>query len=535
METKIEDKLRQLVAEYGYAVLEDDRRCAALMMDYCGPPSRFLNVLTVALKTGMPRDLARVSGDEAAQQIAGWVVRLEEEYGLTAEMARWSVGVWSFALSPHTKTVVYAETQGIASPGTALILKSGPIAKAVRVALNGPADYRSLVDAIASVPPNSVIEVLPGTYRGDIVLEKPVQINGRGATGEVVVEGTGLRCICMRTDNAVVRGMTIRGRGRINATVECLQGQLLLENCQIFGELASDGCVVVKDRADPIVRRCRISGSGVSGILVHGHGRGTFEDCEICDNSHHGVVILEDGDPSFHRCRIHDSRQGGGVFVSKGGRGLFVDCDVFKTRQNGVAVREGGAPIMRRCKIYDSTDGSGIYVYEDGRGVFEECDIYRNKRRCISIAWGGDPDIRRCKLRHSFEGCGVLVGENGRGTFEDCDVFENKLSGVVIHKKGSPLFRRCQIHHSREGSGVFVYDHGRGAFVDCEIFSNELACVEVREAGDPFFRRCGIFKSRKGNGVYVHRDGRATFEGCRVYSNADHEWDTGACQVVRRA
>ena len=528
MDTKIEYKLRQLVAEYGDAVIEDDRRCAALMMDYCGPPSRFLNVLTMALKTGMPKDLARALGEERSQQVDGWTIRLEEEYGLTADMARWSAETWSFALSSHIKAVVHPKKPVISSPSPETASIKVPTAAVLRVAVTGPADYDSIVDAVAYAPAHSIINVYPGLYFGTLRLKKSVEIIGMGEPGEVVVASMGA-VVCMEADNALVRGLAFRVRGIKSAAVECKQGRLVLENCEIEcqgPELQNRAaCIVVDGGSDPLVRRCRIRGGGSSGVLIRPHGRGQFEDCEVfgCDKS--CVEIQRGGDPTFLHCQIHHSVNGSGIYVEQGGRGTFEDCEIYRNKQACVHIKDGGDPVIRRCSIHDSREESGICVSGRGLGTFEDCDVFGSKLHGVEVREGGDPKILRCRIHNSWSE-GIYVHRDGHGTFEDCDLFGSGMSCVKIQKGGDPMMRRCKIHDSLEGGGICVSDNGRGKFEECDVFANYTSGVEAFGGGDPVLRRCRIYNCR-GDGVYVHQEGRGAFEDCQVFRNE------GVCVRVR--
>src|SRR5690242_18982982 len=81
------------------------------------------------------------------------------------------------------------------------------------VSPSGPADCRSVQDAVRRAAPGTRILVRPGVYEEGLVLEKPLEIIGDGPRDEIVLTSYDAHCVSMRTTHAVVRGLTLRSRG----------------------------------------------------------------------------------------------------------------------------------------------------------------------------------------------------------------------------------------------------------------------------------------------------------------------------------
>ncbi len=181
---------------------------------------------------------------------------------------------------------------------------------AVIVAKIGPADYRTITDAIQNSPEGARILVRPGFYRESVTLDKAVEILGDGPVSDIVLESTDADCIMMQTDYAVVRSLTLRQRagtvGNDYFAVNIPQGRLVLENCDITSD--SRSCVTVHNAsADPVIRSCRIHGGVPSGVLVYENGQGTLIDCDIYANEVAGVVTCEGANPVLRHCQINDN------------------------------------------------------------------------------------------------------------------------------------------------------------------------------------------------------------------------------------
>ncbi len=82
--------LRQLLADYGPALLDEPARLDALLADLCGPDHRERFILTHALRARIPIELlaqpqgGALHGRRLSQ-------RLQERYGFSAEAAQWAI------------------------------------------------------------------------------------------------------------------------------------------------------------------------------------------------------------------------------------------------------------------------------------------------------------------------------------------------------------------------------------------------------------------------------------------------------------
>jgi hypothetical protein len=264
------------------------------------------------------------------------------------------------------------------------------------VSPEGPADFRTISEALRAAAPGARIVVRPGVYREGLVLDRPVEII---AEGQVVIESADSDCVVMGADEATLRGLTLRctagaSGGKFYA-VDVPRGRLLLEGCDVSSD--SLACVAVHGAsADPTLRDCLIHGGAQGGVMAWDGARGTVECCEIFGHAFAGVEIKGGADLLVRRCRVHTGAQSG-VYVHAGGRGTLEDCDVYANALAGVETCRGGDPLVRRCMVRDGMQ-AGLLVQGGGRGTFEDCLITRNARHGVRVHEGGQALVEGCEL-----------------------------------------------------------------------------------------------------------------------------------------
>lgn len=129
--------------------------------------------------------------------------------------ARWSALQVIEALSAGASPATFSASSGplpeafLARLGTPAPV---PDETPLTVSAIGDGDFGSLSEAVLSAQPHTVLHVMPGVYMGPIVLDRAITIEGHGDPDSIVIETRGAPCLIMRTDAAVVRGLTLSSR-----------------------------------------------------------------------------------------------------------------------------------------------------------------------------------------------------------------------------------------------------------------------------------------------------------------------------------
>lgn len=149
--------LRRIVDDYGDEVLRDPRRCRALLMDLCGNHRREINLIEIALRENVVKDLNASSGDlPQGLLFARLTRRLQESHYLPAEAADWAV-----------RACAAAASETMAERGERSFASEVPVAVLVRDWLDGEDAWRTL-----------------GTTPGEVLTPEDVEVQLSGRVGD---------------------------------------------------------------------------------------------------------------------------------------------------------------------------------------------------------------------------------------------------------------------------------------------------------------------------------------------------------------
>jgi formylglycine-generating enzyme required for sulfatase activity len=114
-------KLCEIVERYGDTVIDNSRRCKALLLDLCGEHQQEINVLVTAMEEQVVADIqARRPGVPVEILTTRLIRRLVDSHAMTEDAARWAVESWALALGTSSTALGRQPTK--ATPRVRLLI-----------------------------------------------------------------------------------------------------------------------------------------------------------------------------------------------------------------------------------------------------------------------------------------------------------------------------------------------------------------------------------------------------------------------------
>ncbi len=97
--------------------------------------------------------------------------------------------------------------------------------------------------------------------------------------------------------------------------------------------------VRITSGAVPLFSRWLMQNGRFGGVWVAEQGRGTFDDCDIVDNGHHGIVVRQAGHVTLTHCRVQ--RNGwNAISVADTSGARVTHCDLRGNRRSAWDIRD---------------------------------------------------------------------------------------------------------------------------------------------------------------------------------------------------
>jgi len=343
----------------------------------------------------------------------------------------------------------------------------------------GRYSYDTISSAVQVAEPGDVILVQPGVYHEPLIIDKPLEIIGVGATPDetAVVRADGETAItyCAPGRSGRIATLTIEACGEGNSVVDVIDGKLLLRGCTITARNDIDACVRVRRDGSASIDWNDISGSEGVGVLVCESGAAEIRD-NLIQKHAHTCVEIRDG---VQVVTVEDNRIGhgraGGIWFHGGSRGLVTRNEIYNNKLAGISVTDGADPEITGNHIHGGF-WDGVSIGSDGRGQILDNDIYANAGTGVSIEGGGEPLVENNRI-YDGRGGGIAVQRGAKPRITQNLVRANKQAGVAI-------MAGAEVHAF---SGNTIID-GNDAGVYDEVGIPELDNQVLRNAREDWVR-----------------------------------------------
>lgn len=297
-----------------------------------------------------------------------------------------------------------------------------------------PANTSSLQARIDSAQPGDRIEVQPGTYTGDLYVDKLVYLVGIGRP-RLLGSGTG-SVVRIRADHATIEGFDIDG--------------------QLGGSLARDSSGIHVTAQDVIIRNCRVVRS-LFGVYLREAHRATVDDTIIT-----GIEGKAPGE------------QGSGIHVFNT-QGFTLRGNHIRHSRDGFYIQSSDHGLVTGNQVSDVRYGLHYMNSDDNR--FED-NLFERGAAGAALMYSRRLTFARNRFVHNrgFASVGLLlkdcedvlavdnlVADNERGFFID---------GAVRH-----VFRHNVV--SSSDVAVVVYDSSAGNRFEANAFVGNLAPLRL--------------------------------------------------------
>jgi len=306
-----------------------------------------------------------------------------------------------------------------------------------------PSDRSPLQDLVDQAPPGAVLEVPPGTYRGDLFLDRPVTLRARG---DVTLLGSGQGSVIrVRAPDVTLEGLTIDGR----------RG----------GDLGRDTSGIHVAAPNVTIRRCHLRNS-LFGVYLRESNRAVVEETEVL-----GIPGLDPGE------------KGSGIHLWDS-HGFRLERNVIRDARDGIYVQSSTGGLIRGNRVADIRFGLH-YMFSDDN-VFED-NAFENGAAGAALMYSRRIVFRRNKFvrNRGFASVGLLLKVCDDILAED-NLLADNARGLFVEGSERNTFRRNVIAGS--DVGVVLYDSvSRQRFESNSFVSNRTPLLLVGTRTDTVF------------------------------------------------
>lgn len=379
----------------------------------------------------------------------------------------------------------------------------------------------ALLDAIAYAEPGTRILVKPGLYKGNIKLEKEIEIVGIGSPTDIIIESVDEPVFTISSSHTRLSGLTISVSYNETAaeentcSIEVSGGETSVEHCVIRG----NGDVtlgITGSETRSKIKSCEIQGGQVGAVMVCERAAAVLEDCDI-SRSRRGCVCVERAQIEMIDSKIHGCKD---ALVFEDGSGKFQDCGIFDLNSCGARIHGESDPVFHRCRIHHCAI-SGVDVLTGAYVVFNDCVISNTGNVGVRTMICARTRLIGCDIAEST-GRGLHTAIGSEVTLEDCSVHNNHGEGMFLDGQSHANVVRSEFNKN-DDTGIRIGTQASISIQASNIRQNGGAGIRIEKDSTGDIARCWI-KDNRCVGIEVQRGGRATLGKCDLTENQNGSW-----------
>lgn len=363
------------------------------------------------------------------------------------------------------------------------------------------ADLSPLQRRIDTAAPGSVVEVGPGTYTGDLVIDHPLHLVGRGRP---LLIGSGHGSVVrIRAADVQIEGFDIDGRGggdisRDSSGIHVAAHRAVIRDCRITHALFG---IYLREADGTVVDRCTITGmanlapgeqgSGIhvfhtDGFRLTGNTIRHSRDGIYIQSSPHGLTQRNTASElryGLHYMFSDDNTFEDNLFERGAAGAALMYSRRLVFRRNRFLRNRGFASVGLLLQVCDDVLAEDNLIADNARGVFME-GVHRNVFRRNVIAGSDTALILYDSVRESrFEGNAFV------GNFSPLELVGRRTDTIVDGNYWSD-----SSGPDLDGNGVqdrpyrlsSVFDHLRGNLTAADLFAQGLGARVLAKAEETF-------------------------------------------------
>lgn len=228
-----------------------------------------------------------------------------------------------------------------------------------------PADYRTIQKAVEAAMPGDVIDVSPGTYTENVVMNKPLTISAPYGHSIIHAANSSFPCILITVDNTTISGLTCQ---------KGLHGIELWRSC------------------NNMIANNTVKNNGNNGIILNKSNNNRIINNEISNNDNYNGLALDSSNNNKIRNNSANDNHYDGIAFLASDENIIANNTVKNNGNCGISIGLSYSNRITDNVASNNANGSGIALADSNDNCIHNNIANYNHLQGI-VVWTSDENI----------------------------------------------------------------------------------------------------------------------------------------------
>ena len=329
---------------------------------------------------------------------------------------------------------------------------------------DGGADYSTIQNALDDADWGDTIRVWEGTYYGNAVVHRTVNVIGNGSD-VTIMEGGG---ISIQEDSVLISDI-----GFVNGTKALWTQHSYVEIRNVSTRHQSDSGIILNTFASHCTIQDSKFMSGEVGVRVYGP-KNHITNCDM-DGNEHGIYI-EDGEGNVVTNCSFTNSSSSGFFLGEGGTQTWLSSNIASSNRKGILVY--GHDNMIEKNVCENNTLSGILLGSDSNENSASQNTCTGNGIGIEFEFAFNSTAERNSLNVNEIGLYILEGEWNQ--IQGNDIRENEKGISLRRTQRNTMYENTVVENS---IGIHLFNDSRENSINGNLIEgNRESGIHIRSS-----------------------------------------------------
>ncbi|MFZ2070154.1 MAG: NosD domain-containing protein [Halobacteriota archaeon] len=355
-----------------------------------------------------------------------------------------------------------------------------------------PEEYLTIQEAVEAAMPGDTIEVYPGTYNENLVINKPLTIYAPNGDSIIQAANTAQSCIFITVDNTSISGLTVQnglyGIYLYKSNNSWITNNVVMQNNE-------SGILLWSSNNNTLIDN--LASDNKYGIWLYKSINNNITNNTAGDNENDGIYFSYSNNNSISSNNCSNTSGGGSILLWSSNNNSIENNTANNNKFDGIRLRETSNHNTIKGNVVNANNESGILLWASNNNTLIENLASDNKHGIwlhessnnnnvtnntagdnenygIYFSYSNNNSISSNNCSNISGGGSILLWSSNNNSIENNTANNNKFDGIRLRESSNRNAITGNVVNSNNESGILLWSSNNNSIENNTAKNNRV-------------------------------------------------------------